>query len=158
MRAISFILSLLLVPVLIAGCCCNPCDVGCDAPPEDIEGPPDHTDPETPAEEMLEVFSEDDTGRKVTVDVGDRFKVRLIGRPGTGYGWRRVPAADTRLELVGKPTSKALNPGLAGGKAEIVFTFAATGAGSETLTLEYVQGWHEGAKSGATFTLEVLVK
>lgn len=158
MRAILFTMSLLMFSALIAGCCGSPCGTRCDSPCSVIDEPTPPDEPSEPSDELHEVFAESDSGRSVTVDQGDSFKVRLIGRPGTGFSWRRVPAEGSVLELAGEPTSRPLNPGLAGGKAEIVYTFTAARTGSETLTMEYIRGWDPDAKPGATFTLEVLVK
>ena len=97
-------------------------------------------------------------GQTVTVAVGERFAVALVGVPTAGYVWapQSVPEFITRAGEGGGPTTQAQRqPGFTGGNHWEVHYFAATAAGEGTITLAQRRPWETDAPPAATFTVIV---
>ena len=79
---------------------------------------------------------------KISVTVGEQFKIALRSSPSAGYSWYLASSLPAWLELVGKESiSDPAPPGYVGQPATVYFTFRATGPGSTRLTFEYMQAW-----------------
>jgi predicted secreted protein len=75
---------------------------------------------------------------KVTVAVGEQFKVELRYCVACGYEWVLAGPLPSWLELVSdEQTPDPLPPGHVGGNGTETWTFRATGSGSTTLRFEY---------------------
>ncbi|MBP7052695.1 MAG: protease inhibitor I42 family protein [Phycisphaerae bacterium] len=81
-----------------------------------------------------------DSQEEVTAVVGEEFTVALASNPSTGYSWSLAGSLPSWLVQVDK-TYIADNPGMIGGGGTEYWTFRATGAGSTTLTFQYMQPW-----------------
>lgn len=93
-----------------------------------------------------------DAGGTVSVTVGEKIAVALIGVPTAGYIWS-VERAPDFLEAAGDaggPTSTAqLEPGFAGGNHWEVFFFNVVGEGAGELALEQRRPWEDATEPPA---------
>lgn len=101
-----------------------------------------------------------DAGGTVSVIVGEKIAVALIGVPTAGYIWS-VERAPAFLEAAGEasgPTSTAqLEPGFAGGSHWEVFFFNVVGEGSGELALEQRRPWEDDTEpAAAEFTVTIV--
>jgi predicted secreted protein len=98
-------------------------------------------------------------GQNVTVKVGTKIAVELVGTPTAGYLWRVTEKPDF-LEPAGEyggPTSSAqLEPSFAGGNHWEGFLFNVTGPGEGELRFGQGRAWEEGPDAdGAAFSVYV---
>ena len=99
-----------------------------------------------------------DDGRTVSVPVGGRFAVELVGVPTAGYVWgvATKPAfLSDAVETSGATTRAQSQPGFTGGNHWEVFTFQATAAGEGKLKLEQRRPWEKTEPATQTFTLTI---
>lgn len=97
----------------------------------------------------------------VQLHVGDQFVFGLESNPSMGYIWQMAPGTDERVvklssqENIQPPASTTPRPV---GMPEIQkFTFAATGQGQTTITLNYVHPWEKEAAPAKTQVINVAV-
>ncbi len=98
-----------------------------------------------------------DSGKTVTLVVGQVVTVRLASNPSTGYRWQTATEPDPQYLIVvdsgyDRPAENA--PGASG---QAWWKLRATGAGSTSIELRYVRPWEPDAKA-QQFTLNVTVK
>jgi predicted secreted protein len=101
-----------------------------------------------------------DKGATVTLAVGSKFSVDLVGVPTAGYVWSvaEKPAfLSEPTETSGNTTTAQSRPGFAGGNHWEVFAFEVKGAGEGTLKLEQRRPW-EPKSEPATDTFSVTIK
>jgi inhibitor of cysteine peptidase len=111
----------------------------------------------TPGDVKVHITAEQ-AGRTVSVAVGERFAVELVGVPTAGYVWApaALPAFITRAgEATGNTTTAQSQPGFTGGNHWEVFLFAATGPGAGELTFEQRRPWESNEPPAATFTVTI---
>jgi predicted secreted protein len=89
-----------------------------------------------------------DSGKPITVEHGDSFKVRLPQTAGTGYTWSL--SLSKGLKLVSKKTIPAKKPG---GQQFQEFKIKATGTGIQSLNGVYKRSWEK--KSKKTFGVKI---
>ncbi len=99
-------------------------------------------------------------GQTVTVKVGSKIAVELVGTPTAGYIWKvaEKPAFLEAAGAYGGPTSTAqLEPGFAGGNHWEAFAFTVTAAGEGELRLEQGRPWEdEPDGDGAAFSVNIV--
>lgn len=96
-----------------------------------------------------------DTGKPVTLSVGQRLTVHLSAQLGTGFGWA---AASDSTPLLKFENSSALGSATMPGGAQMQeLAFTATSAGQGTLKLEYRQPWVKNIPPDKTFSVAVTV-
>lgn len=114
--------------------------------------------PPTPADVATRV-GEADAGKTVSIKVGDRLAVELVGVPTAGYLWDVLekPAFLSADGTFGGPTSTAqLQPGFAGGSHWEVLVFRATASGEGVLKLVQKRPWETTPEPGSkTFGVTV---
>ena len=105
-------------------------------------------------------LSQIDSGQQVILAVGQVFEIELESNPTTGYNWVERAAPEQVIERVGKPafTPDDSPAGAVGVGGKTVFRFRAAKSGWQTLRLEYVRAWEQGASSAKTVTFDVVVK
>lgn len=100
-----------------------------------------------------------DSGRTVTMKVGDHLVVELDANPSTGYTWEIGEADSSIIKQVGETEYKSASatpmPGQGGTQ---VLRFQAVGSGSTTLKLIYHRPWETGVAPINTFTVQVTVQ
>jgi hypothetical protein len=89
------------------------------------------------------VLGIDDSGKRVTIDVGDKLIVQLPGKETPGYGWVVTP---------GDPSVLGVEDGTTAG----TFTFVGKGSGTTHLIFAYRHPW-ENRKPIQTVSLDVQV-
>lgn len=87
------------------------------------------------------VLTEADDGTEITIDIGERFSVRLDSNHSTGYRWQNITKSESVVQ-VGTPQYKeepACDAPGCGGVA--TFTFEGAVAGKTVLQLVYSRPW-----------------
>ncbi len=112
----------------------------------------------TPADVATKITSSSD-GQNVTVKVGTKIAVELVGTPTAGYIWKIEDRPDF-LEPAGEyggPTSSAqLEEGFAGGNHWEAFAFTVKAPGEGELRFEQGRAWDEpGRGDGAAFSVYI---
>ncbi len=111
----------------------------------------------TPAGVTQRLTAADD-GRTITVPVGGRFAVELVGVPTAGYVWAvaEKPAfLSEAVETSGATTTAQSQPGFTGGNHWEVFTFQTTGPGEGKLKLEQRRPWEKDEPASQTFSVTI---
>jgi inhibitor of cysteine peptidase len=99
---------------------------------------------------------EQDAGRTIELQPGDRLRVVLEGNPSTGYEWLRADEDSAVLTAAGDPAFKA-EAAMPGSPGMVTLDFAAAAPGQASLTLHYRRSW-EAAAPAETFAITVQVK
>jgi len=97
-----------------------------------------------------------DSGRAVTMHVGDELRIILTENPTTGYVWSIVTNDEKVLGLSGDPTYEGESDAVGAG-GERSFIFRATAPGTSTLQLINSRPWETAAIPAETFQLTVQV-
>ncbi len=90
-----------------------------------------------------------DNSQNVSVKVGTKVAVELVGVPTAGYMWKvtELPSFIEAAGEYGGPTSSAqLEPGFAGGNHWEAFLFTVTATGEGVLRLEQRRPWEDDAE------------
>jgi inhibitor of cysteine peptidase len=101
-------------------------------------------------------MTEEDSGRDVSVALGDELRVSLKENPTTGYGWSVLPMRPAVLELEDSAFTLGRDAGVGGGGRR-TFRFRAAAVGRAVLDLELRQPWEPGQPPEARFNLTVRV-
>jgi inhibitor of cysteine peptidase len=102
-------------------------------------------------------LSEEDAGRTVELQAGDKLEVSLKGNPTTGYQWEMAVVDAAILKLVGEPEFNPHSSALgAGGK--VTLRFEAVAAGQTTLQLIYHRSFEKNVPPLRTFKATVVIK
>jgi predicted secreted protein len=97
-------------------------------------------------------------GQVITVAVGERFAVALVGVPTAGYLWRAEtlpPFLVTAGEGGGPTRQEQRQPGFAGGNHWEVAYFTATAPGEGVLTLNQRRPWEAAEPPAQSFTVTI---
>ena len=103
-----------------------------------------------------EVKTYTDSGRAISIGVGQEFVIALGSNPTTGYGWQES-YDEAVLELVEKtykPGEKA-KQGVVGAGGVEYFRFKALKTGKTEITLVYKRPWGEKAVDQKVFTVTI---
>jgi inhibitor of cysteine peptidase len=100
---------------------------------------------------------EQDSGRSVEVQVGEKLEIILEGNPTTGYTWEQTTGDGAIVKLDGDPlyTSES---NLVGAGGTYLFRFSAVAPGETSLTLIYHRSFESGVPPLKTFTVLVTVR
>ncbi len=124
--------------------------------PEPTPAPSDALAP--PVEAGVRTVTVDQAGQTITVAVGERFAVALVGTPTAGYLWQMdaTPAFLTATGDFSAPTTRAQSqPGFTGGRHWEVFNFTVNAAGDGALTLGQRRPWETDQPASQTFTVTI---
>ncbi len=97
-----------------------------------------------------------ESGRSVSVPVGETVTVTLAGNPTTGYLWELTGIERTVLTPDAEPGFSADSP-LAGSGGRFTFRFAAAAAGTSPVRLVYRRPWEKDVPPLRSFDLTVTV-
>ena len=100
--------------------------------------------------------TEEDNGKTVDLDIGDRLEITLDSNPTTGYQWEPIGDTSSLLQQLGEPTYEPYGDGLGSG-GKTILTFEAIGAGQTRLGLVYRQPFDEETPPIKTFELIIFV-
>lgn len=102
-------------------------------------------------------LKEENSGQKVTLEVGQTLTLTLKSNPTTGYQWQ-VRDLDEAVLKLSNYEYRADTPITIGSGGVDVWSFEAQASGQTTLRLEYVRPWEEGKEPIQTFSVEVVVR
>lgn len=97
-----------------------------------------------------------DSGKTVTLSVGDTLKVTLEGNPTTGYNWEAQSLDTSMLKQVGEPAFTPTTSALGSG-GQVTLSFDAVGKGQTTLNLIYHRSFETGVAPLHTYQVTVQV-
>ncbi|MEQ8177173.1 MAG: protease inhibitor I42 family protein [Amphiplicatus sp.] len=109
-------------------------------------------------DDVVTVIGEEDADKTVSVRIGTKIAVSLVGVPTAGYAWGVEEAPDfleAAGETGGPTTTDQLQEGYAGGHHWEVFFFNVTAAGSGVLRLEQRRPWETDEAPMETFSVTV---
>lgn len=111
----------------------------------------------TPAAAL--VLTAADSGKAVSLRVGESLSLSLEGNASTGYSWALAADGSPVLAQVGSAvaTSTAAAPDVVGAPEVNRWTFAAQKTGEATLRLEYRRPWEKDTAAARTFEVKVSV-
>ena len=104
-----------------------------------------------------QTVTENDNGKTVTVNTGDKLIVKLDGNPTTGYTWQLNNFDTSLLESAGEPDYKT-DSLLIGSGGRYTYTFAALKPGEVTLQFNYLRTWEKDIPPVENFSITVDVK
>ncbi len=110
-----------------------------------------------PAGAAIEITRADE-GKTVSVPVGAKVSVALVGVPTAGYLWGVAAAPEflAKVETLGGPTIDAQRqPGFAGGNHWEVTVFEVKGPGKADLVFEQRRPWETDQPASATFRVTI---
>src|SRR5262245_58595488 len=103
-------------------------------------------------------FGEKDTGKKLTIERGQKVIVRLEGNITTGYTWSLARPSD---ETVLKNLGATFTPGassVAGTGGTQSWSFEGFGAGVQELLFEYRRPWESGVPPAKAISYTITVR
>jgi predicted secreted protein len=103
----------------------------------------------------------DEAGDRVTVPVGARFAVELVGVPTAGYVWTLIEAPSfiaLESELSGDTAAAQSQPGYVGGQHWEVFVFTPLAPGEGELILEQRRPWESAEPASAVYRVTVVAQ
>ena len=101
------------------------------------------------------LLTADDTGKTVSLVIGQTLVVKLDAQPGTGYRWE-LDAKSTNLLALSNASQGAAS--MPGGNETQSLTFIARSAGEGDLTIIYRRPWERGIAPVKTFSVKVIIK
>jgi predicted secreted protein len=106
------------------------------------------------------VLTVTDSGRTVSISVGQEFEVRLAANPTTGRQWILVPADEGVVSEQGGSVyiPDAAPSGAVGGGGVEVRRFRGMRAGHQTLSFEYRRPWEDPSIAAETVTYSIDVR
>lgn len=134
----------------------SPAPAGPSAAP--VAGPASGSVPAPTPAGVTQRLTASDNGATVTVPVGGRFAVELVGVPTAGYLWQvdEKPAFLSEAgETTGNTTTAQSQPGFAGGNHWEVFAFTANAAGEGKLKLAQRRPWEKDQPPTQTFVVTI---
>jgi inhibitor of cysteine peptidase len=146
------LLVLLLAVAFLAGCGSDtPADTGSDLSTISSAG-------ESPAPQSLHLTQADD-GKSFEIQAGGTFDIALEANPSTGYSWE-LDDPDPEASLlaqVGEPAFVSDDPGAAGARGMLTFTFQAVDKGEMIIKFVYLAPGVDEAPT-ETFQIDLTVR
>ena len=103
------------------------------------------------------ILQKQDSGKEITVKVGQDIQIELEGLGGTGYWWY-VENFDARpMELLSEKT-KSVSDGRAGRPVLGLWTFRAKNPGTVEINLDYYRIWEGSDKAIDHFQVRIKVE
>ena len=106
--------------------------------------------------ENVYIAGEEDSGRTVSLRLGDALQVMLQANESTGYAWSVVTNDETVLQLRDAPTYE-VDGDAEGASGETVFLFDAVGPGTSRIQMVYAFQEEGAVDPDRTFELSVEV-
>jgi predicted secreted protein len=109
-----------------------------------------------------QTFDHDDFKRRVDVQEGDKFTIKLEGNPTTGYSWKatefdnHVNPLNLDDHSVGEYVADHADAGHVGGGGVYLFKFEAKKKGDTEILLQYKRPW--GGKAADELKAKIRVK
>jgi inhibitor of cysteine peptidase len=97
-------------------------------------------------EEEMAVFLMSEKGETcVQVRAGQKFAIKFVTSPGTGYSWELAAPLDEKMLAIIETKSEALGSGLLGASEYKIWICRALAAGLTEIALKYVRPWEKDA-------------
>lgn len=106
-------------------------------------------------------ITQEQNGQTVTVAVGQRFAIELVGVPTAGYVWApaQTPAfLSAGGEVSGNTTQAQSQPGFTGGNHWEVPMFTANAAGTGEIVMEQRRPWETNEPANQTFRVTIVAQ
>ncbi len=105
----------------------------------------------------VETLKKADSGREITVRVGEVIRIELEQAGATGYLWEPRNLDTGRFEVLGVETQTAVSPGITGAPVIKIWSIKALREGKSELKFFYYRPW-EGEKNAVDeFFLKVRI-
>jgi inhibitor of cysteine peptidase len=97
-------------------------------------------------EETMAVFTMSDRGDTcIQVQAGQKFSLKFVTSPGTGYSWELATPIDEKMVTILETKNEAPDSGLLGASEYEIWIFRALTAGRTEIALKYVRPWEKDA-------------
>lgn len=98
-------------------------------------------------EEHMTVFPMSDKEETcIQVQAGQKFSLKFVTSPGTGYGWELAAPLDEKMIVIVETKNEEANSGLLGASEYEIWICRALAAGCTEITLKYVRPWEKNAE------------
>lgn len=95
----------------------------------------------------MAVFPMSDKGETcIQVQVGQKFSLKFVTSPGTGYGWVLAAPLDEKMLTVMESKNEVQDSGLLGANEYEIWICRALAAGRTEIALKYVRPWEKDAE------------
>ncbi|MCJ7524132.1 MAG: protease inhibitor I42 family protein [Candidatus Aminicenantes bacterium] len=96
---------------------------------------------------MMAVFPMSDKEETcIQVQVGQKFSLKFVTSPGTGYGWELAAPLYEKMLIILETKNEAQDSGLLGASEYEIWICRAVTAGRSEIALKYVRPWEKGAE------------
>jgi inhibitor of cysteine peptidase len=97
-------------------------------------------------EERMAVFPMSDKEETcIQVQAGQKFSLKFVTSPGTGYAWELADPLDEKMIAIVDSKIEASKSGLMGGSEVEIWVCKALAAGRSEINLKYVRPWEKEA-------------
>ena len=79
----------------------------------------------------------------IQVQAGQKFSLKFVTSPGTGYGWELAAPLDEKMLVIMETKNEAPNSGLLGASEYEIWICRALTAGLTEISLKYVRPWEK---------------
>ena len=98
-------------------------------------------------EEVMAVFPMSAKGETcIQVPAGQKFSLKFVTSPGTGYGWELAAPLDEKMLAIMETKNEAPDSGLMGASEYEIWICRALSAGRTEIALKYVRPWEKDAE------------
>lgn len=110
-------------------------------------------------EEAMAVFAMSEKGETcVQVRAGQKFAIKFVTSPGTGYGWELAAPLDENMLVVLETMNEAPESGLLGAREFEIWTCQALVAGEAEISLKYVRPWEKEVEPAKKHVFKVKIQ
>jgi predicted secreted protein len=110
-------------------------------------------------EEVMAVFPMSAKGETcIQVQAGQKFSLKFVTSPGTGYGWELAAPLDEKMLTVMETKNEAPDSGLLGASEYEIWICRALTAGCSEIALKYVRPWEKDADPVKMHVFKVQIK
>ena len=79
----------------------------------------------------------------IQVQAGQKFSLKFVTSPGTGYGWELAAPLDEKMLIIMEIKNEVPDSGLLGASEYEIWICRALTAGQTEITLKYVRPWEK---------------
>ncbi len=94
----------------------------------------------------------------VQVQAGQKFSLKFVTSPGTGYGWELAAPLDEKMLAIIETKNEASDRGLLGASEYQIWICRALKAGDTEISLKYVRPWEKDADPAKKHVFKVQVR
>lgn len=94
----------------------------------------------------------------IQVQAGQKFLLKFIATPGTGYGWELAAPLDEKMLTILEKKNEAPDNGRLGASEYIIWLCRALAAGQTEIALKYVRPWENAADPAKKHVFKVHIQ